>query len=95
MIDKLRNATDTFAELVVIYLVSSSLVAFIFHLVEDSTIADAYYFTFVTGLTIGYGDISPETVAGKVLALVWAHFMVLFFMPVTIGRVVNAMIEAK
>jgi uncharacterized membrane protein len=27
------------------------------------------YFTFVTGLTIGYGDISPVTLAGRIVAI--------------------------
>jgi uncharacterized membrane protein len=31
--------------------------------------ADALYFTFVTGLTIGYGDIAPLTLAGRVVAI--------------------------
>ena len=31
--------------------------------------ADALYFTFVTGLTIGYGDIAPVTLTGRVIAI--------------------------
>ncbi len=31
--------------------------------------ADALYFTFVTGLTIGYGDIAPVTTGGRVIAI--------------------------
>jgi len=30
---------------------------------------DAFYFTFVTGLTIGYGDFVPRTVAGRFLSI--------------------------
>ena len=30
---------------------------------------DALYFTFVTGLTIGYGDIAPVTLIGRVVAI--------------------------
>jgi voltage-gated potassium channel len=36
---------------------------------ENISFADALYFTFVTGLTIGYGDISPETFAGRIVAI--------------------------
>ena len=32
--------------------------------------ADAIYFAFVTGLTIGYGDLVPQTLAGRALAIV-------------------------
>jgi voltage-gated potassium channel len=36
---------------------------------EKMPFADALYFTFVTGLTIGYGDIAPVTLAGRVVAI--------------------------
>jgi len=36
---------------------------------EKMSFADALYFTFVTGLTIGYGDIAPVTLAGRVVAI--------------------------
>ena len=37
--------------------------------VEDIKLGDAIYFAFITGLSIGYGDISPETAVGKVLSI--------------------------
>ena len=36
---------------------------------EKMPFADALYFTFITGLTIGYGDIAPVTLAGRVVAI--------------------------
>jgi voltage-gated potassium channel len=36
---------------------------------EKMPFADALYFTFVTGLTIGYGDIAPVTRAGQVVSI--------------------------
>jgi len=36
---------------------------------EKMPFADALYFTLVTGLTIGYGDIAPVTLAGRVVAI--------------------------
>ena len=36
---------------------------------EKLPFADALYFTFVTGLTIGYGDIAPVTLVGRVVAI--------------------------
>ncbi|MGI9642154.1 MAG: potassium channel family protein [Acidimicrobiia bacterium] len=38
---------------------------FFYRLVEDLGWVDAWYFAVVTLTTVGYGDISPETTAGK------------------------------
>ena len=37
--------------------------------VEGWSVGDALYFTFVTGLTIGYGDIVPRQAIGRALAI--------------------------
>jgi hypothetical protein len=37
--------------------------------VEGWSVGDAVYFTFVTGLTIGYGDIVPRQALGRALAI--------------------------
>jgi len=36
---------------------------------EKMDFGDALYFTFITGLTIGYGDISPATLIGRIVAI--------------------------
>ncbi|CDM61996.1 putative membrane protein (plasmid) [Rhizobium favelukesii] len=38
--------------------------------IEDWGLGEALYFTFVTGLTIGYGDFTPKHFSARVLALV-------------------------
>ena len=37
--------------------------------VESWSVGDAIYFTFVTGLTIGYGDIVPRQALGRAIAV--------------------------
>jgi hypothetical protein len=37
--------------------------------IEDWRITDALYFTFVTGLTIGYGDLTPKHFSARLLAI--------------------------
>ena len=37
--------------------------------VETLEVSEAIYFAFVTGLTIGYGDITPHTGLGQVVSL--------------------------
>ena len=39
-------------------------------ILEDLSFTEAFYFTVVTISTVGYGDINPSTVAGRVLAIV-------------------------
>ena len=38
--------------------------------IEGWRVHDALYFTFVTGLTIGYGDLTPRHVVSRFLAVV-------------------------
>jgi hypothetical protein len=38
-------------------------------LIEDWRLADALYFAFVSGLTIGYGDLVPKALLSRVLAI--------------------------
>ena len=38
--------------------------------IEDWRVGEAFYFTFVTGLTIGYGDFAPRHLSSRMLALI-------------------------
>ena len=95
MLQKLKNGTDSVKELLAIYLTSVTLVAVLFAVIEGHSFLDAVWWTFVTGLTIGYGDIYPVTVAGKILAVLWANFAILFIVPLFVGRVIVNMIDNK
>lgn len=37
--------------------------------VEEIPLGDAIYFAFITGLSVGYGDIAPETAFGRVVSV--------------------------
>jgi voltage-gated potassium channel Kch len=37
--------------------------------IEDWSLRDGVYFAFVTGLTVGYGDIVPKQPVGRILAI--------------------------
>ncbi len=45
---------------------------------EGWTIGDSFYFTFITGFTIGYGDITPHYPLTKLLAIILAGVGFLF-----------------
>jgi hypothetical protein len=57
--------------------------------VEQLPLGRALYFAFVTGLTIGYGDIVPKTVVGKLTAVMIGFVGILFT-----GMVVAAALRA-
>jgi voltage-gated potassium channel len=58
-------------------------------LVEKIPFGDALYFSFVTGLTIGYGDIVVKTTLGRCVALFIGFIGILFT-----GLVIAAAVEA-
>ena len=37
--------------------------------IEDWPVQDSIYFAFVSGLTIGYGDLAPKSLFGRVFAI--------------------------
>jgi len=46
--------------------------------IEKMPFGDALYFSFITGLTIGYGDIVVKTPVGRILAVLIGFIGVLF-----------------
>lgn len=44
---------------------------FIFWWIEDWSVIDAFYFCVVTSTTVGYGDLTPTTDAGKILCVIY------------------------
>jgi uncharacterized membrane protein len=56
---------------------------------ENLRFGDALYFSFVTGLTIGYGDIVMKTTLGRCVALFIGFIGMLFT-----GLVIAAAVEA-
>ena len=51
--------------LIVLMVIGATIIAF----VEKMPFGDALYFSFVTGLTIGYGEIVVKTFLGRVVAI--------------------------
>ena len=67
------------------------LVAFalIIAVAEDLPMADSFYFTFITALTVGFGDITPETGIGRVISVLSGIVGVIFA-----GLIVAASVRA-
>ena len=68
-------------------LIVSGAVALVW--IGEMGMSDALYFSFITGLTIGYGDISVTTVAGRIIAVLIGLVGILFT-----GLIVAAAVKA-
>jgi voltage-gated potassium channel len=58
--------------------------------IEGIKLGDAIYFAFITALSIGYGDISPETAMGKILSVA-IGFVGMLFVGITVAIATHAL----
>lgn len=83
------------APIVVGYFTLGSL---LFGLIESLSFTDAVYLTTVTLTTVGYGDIAPETVGGKIffiLFIIVGLSLISFALGVTFQRMAEAAADEK
>lgn len=59
---------------------------------EDVTYGDALWWAVVTASTVGYGDISPKTGAGRVMAALLISIMVLIVVPLITAHFASKLI---
>src|SRR5688572_7236721 len=89
------RATDSFAEIIAYYLVILGLSGFLFSYFEDKPHFESFWWACVTGLTIGYGDLYPVTVGGKIVAIGLMHLVPLVIVPLIVARLLITVIEDK
>ncbi len=87
-----QRLTDTFWELILLYLSVVVIGALIFMAVEKQTLWDSLWWAFVTASTTGYGDLFPKTGVGRVLAIILMNFTTMFVYPLITARVAAIMI---
>ena len=65
-------------ETIVSLIILITLGGVVFSRLEDHRLSDGIYFAFITGLSIGYGDIAPKTTAGQIVSVAIGFVGVLF-----------------
>jgi voltage-gated potassium channel Kch len=78
-----------------IYVVSLLAGAASFALLEAKSLADGLWWATVTALTIGYGDLTPVTPAGRLAGILFGHFWIFVIIPMIIANIILHLIEDK
>jgi voltage-gated potassium channel len=92
---KLRQLTDTLLELAIIYAAILLVAAGLFAFIEQRPFLESLYWAGTTATSTGYGDISPKTVAGQVLAFVLMHVSIFGIAPLIIVRLIERVSENR
>jgi voltage-gated potassium channel len=77
-------------ELIVSLLLLIVLGGCAFSKIEGIKLGEAIYFAFITALTIGYGDITPETTMGRILSVA-IGFVGMLFVGITVAIATRAL----
>lgn len=91
----IRAATDTFAELALIYALLLILSSFLLQYFEDLDFTTALYWAATTATSTGYGDISPKSDGGRFVAVALMHLSIFVVAPMIIVRLVDRLNENR
>ena len=75
------KVANSFPSIAALYAASLLLGGLSFAFLEHRSIGDGLWWAIVTALTIGYGDLSPVTPLGRIVAAVFQHFWVYGMVP--------------
>lgn len=92
---KLVYVANHWKAILVIYLTSLLFAASLFALFEGRSFGDGLWWAVVTALTIGYGDLSPATWAGRMTGIVFGHFWIFGIIPMVVANILMRMLENK
>lgn len=90
-----RAMINDWRVLVVAYAGFIAVAAALFSVFEQRPFWDGVWWAFITGLTIGYGDVYPTTVAGRLTGLVLAHAVIMGVIPMIIANVTLKLIHDR
>ncbi|ALZ75942.1 potassium channel family protein [Rheinheimera sp. F8] len=81
----------------IIALYAASLIfgAVSFAILEQKSLADGLWWATVTSLTIGYGDLTPVTPAGRIVGILFGHFWIFIVIPMIVANIIMHLVEDK
>lgn len=95
IIKTIQHGTDSFKELLTLYIGTIFVGAMLFSIFEHTSFFTSIWWAFITGLSIGYGDVYAHTAGGRIVTVVLANLVLLFILPLIIGRSVTQLIDNK
>lgn len=89
----LTRVTDSFLEITGLYALVLVVCGSLYSFLEDKPAFESFWWACVTGLTIGYGDMYPVTVGGKLVAIALMHIVPLVIIPLIVARILMNVVE--
>jgi voltage-gated potassium channel len=93
LLRRVIESTDTFRELLILYVVFILAGAGVFCVAEQKPFWDSLWWAVVTALTVGYGDFAPVTVVGRIAGMAVMHVVPLFILPLIIVRLMSTFVK--
>lgn len=78
-----------------LYTISILIAGSLFSFFENKHISDGLWWAVVTSLTIGYGDLCPVTIGGRITGVIYGHFVIMGIMPLIIAHIITRTILDK
>ena len=84
------KAANSWNLLIALVLGTWIIAAIVFALFEGTSLIDSLYWSSTTMTTVGYGDISPVTVPGKIITMAFQFFSIFYLVPCAVANIVDS-----
>lgn len=81
--------------ILIIYILSLGAAAALFAFFEGRSLSDGLWWAVVSALTIGYGDLSPASLGGRITGVLFGHFWIFGVIPMVVANILMRMLENK